>query len=316
MAVILTSPVLGQDVGYSYTGPLESWLLHEGYATSAATLPDAWLPDGDGVLGGEVPEVTVTPTAAVFTATDNADATVGADGNIVFGTKGGVRTTVALLTADTAAGAATKIDTALNGLANAVIASSKLEVTSVATGPTAYVTVVDGTPAVLDALGVAVGDVARGGDGRPAGASNTGAQVDVPDNDPSLASNREAPYFPTTPDRDSTIANDNTHLTEAVHRAPDFDFDAGGTDTEAPSDIVLDPEDLPLAGGDVVVYGNNLEGVTSITVGGTATTNFDDDGAGLGVLTFTAPAKAAGAHNVVLVDASGNTTVVGGLTYA
>lgn len=32
MAVTLTSPVLGQAPGYSYTGPLEGWLLAEGYA--------------------------------------------------------------------------------------------------------------------------------------------------------------------------------------------------------------------------------------------------------------------------------------------
>ena len=32
MAVELTSPVLGQDVGYVYTGDLEAWLLAEGYA--------------------------------------------------------------------------------------------------------------------------------------------------------------------------------------------------------------------------------------------------------------------------------------------
>lgn len=316
MTVRLTSAVLGQAVGYAYTGPLESWLLNEGYATSAATLPDAWTEDADGVLGAFAPAVTVTPTAAVLTASANADATVGSNGSIVFATEGGVRTSVALLTADTAAGAATKIDTALAGLADAAIVSSKLTVTSTATGPTAYVTVVDGDAAVLDALGVAVGDIAYGGDGRPAGASNLGAQADLPANDPKDPDNREAPYFPTTPDRDATIANDATHLTETVHRAPDFDFDAAGVDAESPSDVVLSETEGPEEGGTVVVItGNNLENVTSVTFDAVAGTDFNDDEAADGVLVVTTPAGTAGPADVVLVDASGNTTLTGGFTY-
>lgn len=43
MAVILTSPVLGLNVGASYTGPEEDWLLAEGYARR-----DAY--SGPGVL--------------------------------------------------------------------------------------------------------------------------------------------------------------------------------------------------------------------------------------------------------------------------
>jgi hypothetical protein len=149
-----------------------------------------------------------------------------------------------------------------------------------------------------------------------AGVSNTGAADTTPANDPRLAANREAPYFPGTADRDATIANDATHLTQAKHPNPEFDLDAGGVDTESPSDLVLDPTSLPLGGGEVHATGTNLEGVTGVTVGGTAATGLDTDNAGDGVITFVAPAKAAGSYDVVFVDASGNTTVTGGLTYA
>ena len=309
MTVFLTSPVLGQDKGTAYTGSLESWLLREGYARADAdSLTDA---------------ITVTPTAAVLAATVNAVNQSGA-GTVVFGTKGGVRTTVTLAAADTPAAAATKIDTALAGLADAAIVSGKLTVTSTATGPTAYVTVVGGTAAVLADLKVAVGDIAYGGDGRPAGASNTGAQADSVANDLTDAANREAPYFPSTPDRHTTIANDATHLTLAKLAAPGFDVDAANVDAEAPTNLVLDseilvdlnPDALPLGGGEVHVTGTNLEGITGITVGGTAAVSMELDFLDDGVLTFVAPAKAAGTYDVVFTDASGNATVTGGLTYA
>lgn len=314
MTVRLTSPVLGLAVGASYTGNLESWLLNEGYATSAATLPDAWTADSDGILGGEVPSVTVTPTAAVLTApTDAVNIVTG--GNLVVATKGGVRTTVALADADTPAAAATKIDTALAGKADAAIVSGNLVITSTATGPEAYVVIVSGTGTVLANLGVTAGQAAHGGDGRPTGASNLGVQADLPENDPTDAANREAPYFPTTPDNHTTIANDATHLTQDSLAAPGFDFDVDDTDTEAPSGVVLEPTVLPLAGGLVRAFGDNLEGVTSVTVDGDATTDFVDDNAADGVISFVAPAQVAGAYDVVLVDASGNTTLVDGLTY-
>lgn len=148
------------------------------------------------------------------------------------------------------------------------------------------------------------------------GVANSGAAgVDL-DEDPREPANREAPYFPGTEDRNTTIANDGTNLTKDKFPAPGYDFDNAGVDTEAPSDLSLDPTELPLAGGPVLATGNNLEGVTSVTVGATAATDLDVSAAGDGVVTFTAPAKAAGAHDVVFVDASGNGTVVGGLTYA
>lgn len=303
MTVTLTTPVLGQAVGSQYTGPLESWLLNEGYARNHASSLTA--------------AITVTETAAVLTGGTNAAGTVGTSGDIVFGTKGGARTTVSLLAADTAAGAATKIDTALAGLADAAIVSSKLQVTSIATGPTAYVTVVDGLAAVLTALGVTKGQTAFGGDGRPTGASNTGPQTDTPANDPQKADNREAPYFPLTDDTNTTIANDSANLTQPKFPHAKFDFDASGTDTEAPSDLGTPrPNRLPLAGGKVTLHGRNLEGVTGVTVGGTAATNLDVTRAGDGVISFTAPAKAAGSYDVVVTDPNGSATKTGGLTYA
>lgn len=316
MTVRLTSPVLGQAVGYAYTGVLESWLLNEGYATSAATLPDAWVADSDGILGAKAPTVTVTPTAAVLVGSAAASATVGVDGNIVLATKGGVKTTVALLTADTAAQAATKIDTAMTGLADAAIVSTKLQVTSIATGPEAYVTVVSGTAGVLTALKLAVGDIAFGGDGRPVGASNLGAQADVPANLPGLAANREAPYFPASPDLHTTIANDNAHLTLTSLAAPGFDMDVAAADTEAPSNIAIAPKRLPLAGGKVTITGRNLEGVTGVTFGGTAGTGLDITNAADGVITVVAPAKTAGAYDVIVTDAVGSVTKTAGVSYA
>ncbi len=70
----------------------------------------------------------------------------------------------------------------------------------------------------------------------------------------------------------------------------------------------------PLAGGTVVtVTGTFLDGVAGVTVGGTAAT-------AVTVLSrtqvrFTAPAKAAGAHAVVLLDDAGN-VAAGTITYA
>lgn len=301
MTVTLTSPVLGQAVGYAYTGVLESWLLNEGYARNDAdSLTDA---------------ITVTPTVAKLTGGTNA-VNIVTGGNLVVGVNS-VLYTIALLAADTPAAAATKIDTALTGVANSAIVSSKLEISTVATGPSATVAVVSGTGTVLANLGVTAGSWAQGGDGRPVGASNLGAQADTVANDPTRAANREAPYFPRTPDRHTTIANDATHLTQASLAAPNFDVDIAGTDTEAPSQVaIVEGADLPLGGGRVVISGNNLEGVTGVTFGGTAGTALDVTDAGDGVITVTAPAKTAGSYNVVVTDAVGSATITSGVTYA
>lgn len=75
------------------------------------------------------------------------------------------------------------------------------------------------------------------------------------------------------------------------------------------------PSGGPAAGGTVVtITGTNLDGVTAVQFGGTA-------GTALTVVSptriqVTAPAGAAGAKDVVVVDDSGNKTKTGGFTYA
>ena len=191
MAVELTSPVLGQDVGYVYTGPLESWLLAEGYAKQ------------DGY-----------------------------------------------------------------------------------TGP---------------------------------GVSNIGATAVSPDQIPTDAANRaDKPWFPANEATHVSIANDTAEKLSAVRfPAPSFDFDAGGVDDDAPSNVELDTVTGPAAGGTLIgIAGDNLEGVTDVTFGGVSGTNLDTSAAADGVLAVETPAGSAGPVDVVLVDASGNTTLTGGFTYA
>lgn len=148
------------------------------------------------------------------------------------------------------------------------------------------------------------------------GVSNTGAASTTPGNDPRLHSNRESTYFPNTPDEDTTVANDATHLTETKRPLARFDFDASGTDTESPSSVTLTPKSGKAAGGTKVsITGDNLEGVTSVTFGGAAGTDLDASTADDGVITVVTPAHAAGAVDVVLVDASGNATETAGFTY-
>lgn len=146
------------------------------------------------------------------------------------------------------------------------------------------------------------------------GVANTGATAVDPGDDPTRAANREAPYFPATEDRNVTVANDGTNLTKLKFPAPGFDVDADGVDTEAPSDVVLEPTE-GVAGDTVTITGNNLEGVTSVTFDGVAGTDLDLGAVEDGVLTVVVPAGTAGPADVVLVDASGNTTLTGGFTY-
>lgn len=148
------------------------------------------------------------------------------------------------------------------------------------------------------------------------GVSNTGAVDVAPADDPTLAENREAPYFPLTEDRHVTIANDATHLNQKSLAAPGFDLDAGGVDTEAPSSVVLKPKSGKVAGGTkVTITGDNLEGVTAVNFDVTPGTALDVSTADEGVITVVSPAHAAGAVNVTLVDASGNTVQAAGFTY-
>jgi len=69
------------------------------------------------------------------------------------------------------------------------------------------------------------------------GVANTGASTSVlPAGDPTLAENREAPYFPATADRNATIANDATNLTKTSFPAPGLDVDGDGAADSADGD--------------------------------------------------------------------------------
>lgn len=68
-------------------------------------------------------------------------------------------------------------------------------------------------------------------------------------------------------------------------------------------------------GGTVVtIKGDNLDGVTSVTFGGTAGTSLTQVDAD--TIRVTTPAKTAGAYNVAVVDDSGTTTKTNGYTYS
>lgn len=148
------------------------------------------------------------------------------------------------------------------------------------------------------------------------GVSNSGAAAASLANDPREASNREAPYFPSTEDQDVTIANDVNNLTDTSHPHARFNFDAGGTDTEAPTVFEVTPNEGPVAGGTVVtISGDDLEGVTGVTFDAVAGTALDVTQANVGLIKVTTPAGAAGPATVVVTDAVGSDTEVGAFTY-
>lgn len=222
MTVTLTSPVLGQEVGSTYTGNLEPWLLAQGYARNAATL--------EGAPGSTAYAGSFTPDPGNDNQTDYTGA-IGGDG---------------------------------------------------------YNTLASGgeAPAVL------------------------------PADDPTLAANRERPWFPANDVDNVTIANDAANLNDATFPyTPDYDL--GGVDNDAPSGLSLSPTSGDDAGGTVVtISGDNLVGVTAVSFGGTPGTALDtSDAATSGEIKVTTPAHAAGAVNVVLTDASGNATMTNAFTY-
>jgi len=149
------------------------------------------------------------------------------------------------------------------------------------------------------------------------GVSNTGNTDVAPANDPRLATNREAPYFPLSEDRNVTIANDNTNLTKTKFPAPvNFDVDTGGTDTEAVTIVSIEPNTGKITGGTkVTIVVDNGEGTTGVTFGGVAGVSLDTSNIQNGELKVTTPPHAAGAVDVVVTDNTGSNTKVGGFTY-
>lgn len=149
------------------------------------------------------------------------------------------------------------------------------------------------------------------------GVANTGTTDVVPANDPTLAENREAPYFPLSEDRNTTVANDADNLTKTTFPGPaNFDVDPGGVDTEPPSVFSLEPNEGPAIGGTVVrITGDNLEGVTGVTFDAVAGTDLDVSNVENGYIEVTTPAGTAGPADVVVTDPNGADTEVGAFTY-
>lgn len=78
------------------------------------------------------------------------------------------------------------------------------------------------------------------------GVANTGpVKGYVAADDPTLAENREAPYFPATADADATMANDATHLNAKSHRPPNLDVDDDNIADSADGDPEPDRQPTP-----------------------------------------------------------------------
>lgn len=150
------------------------------------------------------------------------------------------------------------------------------------------------------------------------GVANTGATTVAPALDLTLAVNREGLVDPLDPPAGQDPFGDS---------APDYDFDPGQVDNDAPevfdpepgdvgtADAGLEPNTGGTAGGTVVtITGDNLKDVTAVTFGGTAGTALTKDADDS--IRVTTPAHAAGAVTVVLTDPSGTKTVTNGFTYA
>lgn len=121
----------------------------------------------------------------------------------------------------------------------------------------------------------------------------------TPDKDPTLAVNREDP-------------NGTEGLT-SDHRS----FQFGANESALPPQVYsIEPDNGDIAGGTALVLeGDNFTGVTSVTIGGVATTAFSvvDDS----TIHCTTGAHAAGAVNVVLdkTGTANDVTVTNGFTY-
>ena len=146
------------------------------------------------------------------------------------------------------------------------------------------------------------------------GVSGTGPATVEPDEDVTAAANREP-----APSRTKTGGVEPGPRDPAMGytdpRKPAYDFDKGSVNDDAPTaGFTVEPSTLPLAGGEVKILGQNLEGVTGVTVGGAAATEVvvvsDSE------VTATFPAAEAGAKDVVVTNPQGSATKTGGVTYA
>lgn len=294
MTVVMTSEAFGKQPGENYTGEHEAWLKAEGYAKLAGYSDD---------------------TAAVLSGSTTA-INVVTGGNIVIGVAHKTFT-VAIATSDTPAQAATKIDTALAGYADAAIVSNKLTITSTATGSDAYVRVDSGTGTVLSNLKVTAGQRAEGGNGG-IGVSNTGLTATTPANDPTLASNREP-----EPERDEQGRVDPGVLDPAMtfstadddpNDAQVVDFNPGGVNNDAPTVTSVTPATGAAAGGTAItIEGKDFTGATGGTAGGVALTSFvvvDDT-----TITAVTGVHAAGAVTVAVTNPTGTGSKATAFTY-
>lgn len=148
------------------------------------------------------------------------------------------------------------------------------------------------------------------------GVSNTGPASSTPAEDPRLAANREP-----APSRNTEGKVDPGQLDPALFQVTpdteggeDYDFDEGGVNDDAPVLESIDPVSFVLAGGPATLHGQNFEGTTGVTVGGTAATAVtvvsDTE------VTATFPAKTAGSYAVAITNATGTDTEAGAVTYA
>lgn len=134
------------------------------------------------------------------------------------------------------------------------------------------------------------------------GVSNTGPSDVDPDDDPTQSENREPAY----------TGFDDQHRPEPG--APAYDFDPGGVNDDVPGDFTVEPAELPLEGGAVVLTGSNFGRSTGVTFGGTEGTEFSVVNEKR--IEVTAPAKEAGEYDVVVLNPAGDKTEVDAVTYA
>lgn len=285
MPVTLTQEVEGLNVGDVYTGVDEAWLLASGYADQ-----DNYEDDTAANLVGTVDAVNIVTGGNLVVAV----------GNTSF--------TVALLAADTPAAAATKIDTALAGVADAAIVAGNLEITSVATGSLAQVRVVSGEGTILANLGLTAGQIANGTEGGIGLANSGPADLDPADNPEFDADRTAIAIAGGTP---AAATNDDVVLATATDEIF-ANHPATGPILEV---ISVNPDSGLAAGGEeVTVYGHGFGKATGVEFDNVAGTAFEV--VDYNTIKVTTPAGAAGPADVEVLRPDGNVTLVGGFTYA